>query len=108
MTVSCEVVELVAQVRHALNEAGFEMPGGVGHRMPGLQVSAIPAGVLVAWAMSDGFTALAAAQPGGGSSDGMRIAVQAAVTGLLTSLGYTVMGSSNGDIIVLANDADAG
>ncbi|MFF3139563.1 hypothetical protein [Streptomyces mirabilis] len=100
---SYEVDELVAQVRHALDQAGFELVGGVDRRMPGLQVSETPAGVLVAWMTSHGFTALAD-QPGGDSRDGMRVAVQAAVSGLMTSLGYTVMGTPNGDVIVLVKD----
>jgi hypothetical protein len=76
--------------------------------MPGLRVSGTPAGVLVAWATSDGFAALAADQPGGDCRDGMRAAVQAAVSGLMTALGYTVMWRPNGDIIVLVKDGDAG
>ncbi|MEU1600589.1 hypothetical protein ABZ468_49640 [Streptomyces sp. NPDC005708] len=100
--------ELVAQVRHALDQAGFEVVGGIDRRMTGLQVSETPAGVLVAWAASDGFTALAADQPGGGSRGGIRVAVQAAVSGLMTSLGYPVMGRPNGDIIVLVKDGGAG
>jgi hypothetical protein len=108
MDVSCEMDELVAQVRHALNQAGFEVVGGADRRIPGLQVSESPAGVLVTWAMSDGFTALAADQLGRDDRDGMRVAVQTAVSGLITSLGHTVMGAPNGDIIVLAKDGDAG
>ncbi|MFJ9755611.1 hypothetical protein [Streptomyces sp. NPDC101149] len=100
--------ELVARVRHALNQAGFEVFGGIDRRMPGLQVSETPAGVLVAWATSDGFTALAADQPGGDCGDGMRVAVQTAVSCLMTSLGHPVMGRPNGDIIVLVKDGDAG
>ncbi|MEU1569416.1 hypothetical protein ABZ504_55915 [Streptomyces mirabilis] len=72
----------------------------------GLRVSETRAGVLVAWAASDGFTALAADQPGGACRDGMRVAVQAAVSGLMTSLGYTVTGTLNGDIIVLVKGGD--
>ncbi|MFF3140210.1 hypothetical protein ACFVRU_00365 [Streptomyces sp. NPDC057927] len=34
----------------------------------------------------------------------MRVAVQAAVSGLMTSLGYAVMGTPNGDVIVLVKD----
>ncbi|MCX4427083.1 hypothetical protein [Streptomyces mirabilis] len=100
--------ELVAQVQHALNQAGFEVVGGIDHRTPGLRVSETPAGVLVAWATSDGFAALAADQPGGDCRDGMRVAVQAAVSGLMTSLGYTVIGTLNGDIIVLVKGGDGG
>ncbi|GAA3813675.1 hypothetical protein GCM10022206_60270 [Streptomyces chiangmaiensis] len=76
--------------------------------MTGLQVSETPPGVLVAWATSDGFTALAADRPGHDSRDGMRVAVQAAVSALMISLGYTVMGTPNGDIIVPVKDGDAG
>ncbi|MER7694892.1 hypothetical protein [Streptomyces sp. NPDC097610] len=99
--------ELVAQVRHVLNQAGFEVVGEIDRRMSGLQVSETPAGVLVAWATSDGFTALAADQPGGDCGGGMRVAVQAAVSCLMTSLGYSAMGRPNGDIIVLVKDGDA-
>ncbi|KPI17977.1 hypothetical protein OK006_10401 [Actinobacteria bacterium OK006] len=38
----------------------------------------------------------------------MRVAVQAAVSGLMTSLGYTVIGTLNGDIIVLVKGGDGG
>lgn len=41
---SSEVDELVAQVLHALNQAGFEVVGGGDCQMPGLQVSDTPAG----------------------------------------------------------------
>lgn len=37
----------------------------------------------------------------------MRVAVQAAVSCLMTSLGYSAMGRPNGDIIVLVKDGDA-
>ncbi|MCX4617634.1 MULTISPECIES: hypothetical protein [Streptomyces] len=100
--------ELVARVRHALDQAGFEVVGGVDRRMTGLQVSGTPAGVLVAWATSDGFAALAADQSGGDCRGGMRVAVQAAVSGLMTSLGYPAMGTPNGDLIVLVKDGEAG
>ena len=76
--------------------------------MPGLQVSDTPAGVLVAWATSDEFSALAADKTGGGSRDGMRFAVQAALSALMTSRGYPVIGTPTGDIIVLVKDGDAG
>lgn len=76
--------------------------------MTGLQVSGTPAGVLVAWATSDGFAALAADQSGGDCRCGMRVAVQAAISGLMTSLGYPVMGTPNGDLIVLVKDGEAG
>lgn len=75
--------------------------------MTGLQVSGTPAGVLVAWATSDGFAALAADQSGGDCRGGMRVAVQAAVSGLMTSLGYPAMGTPNGDLIVLVKDGEA-
>ncbi|MEU6650269.1 hypothetical protein ABZ904_12635 [Streptomyces sp. NPDC046900] len=64
--------------------------------------------MLVAWATSDGFAAPAADQLGGDCRDGMRVAVQAAVSGLMTALGYPVMGRPNGDIIVLVKGGDAG
>ncbi|MFI6357396.1 hypothetical protein ACIBJF_33265 [Streptomyces sp. NPDC050743] len=60
--------------------------------------------MLIRWLVSDGFTALASDQPGA-SSDGMRVVVQAAVSGLLVQLGHTVMEPSDGDgLLVLANE----
>jgi hypothetical protein len=63
---------LAAQVRHVLSEAGFYLVAETDDGMPGLRVSEVPEGVLVRWAASDEFTALAASQPGRASNDGMR------------------------------------
>ncbi|MGV9249348.1 hypothetical protein [Streptomyces sp. NPDC003710] len=70
-------------------------------------MSEAPAGVLVSWTTSHGFTALAADQRGA-SSDGMRV-VQAAVAGLLVQCGHTVVEAPDGNgIVVLAEGPAAG
>ncbi|MFF4402647.1 hypothetical protein [Streptomyces sp. NPDC001480] len=71
-------------------------------------MSEAPAGVLVSWTTSHGFTALAADQRGA-SSDGMRVVVQAAVAGLLVQCGHTVVETPDGNgIVVLADGPVAG
>ncbi|MEH0516994.1 MULTISPECIES: hypothetical protein [unclassified Streptomyces] len=71
-------------------------------------MSEAPGGVLVSWTMSHGFTALAAHQRGA-SRDGMRVAVQAAVAGLLVQRGHTVVETPEGNgIVVLADGPAAG
>lgn len=70
---------------------------------PGLEVTEVPAGVLVRWTASDGFTSLARDQPGA-SGDSMQAIVQAAVSGLLLQMGHTVTEPSDGgDLLVLAD-----
>ncbi|MGA4960540.1 hypothetical protein [Streptomyces lavendulocolor] len=95
---------LLAQVRHALLQAGFHLVGEkVDDARPGLAVTQDPAGVLVTWTASDGFISLVKDQPGA-SSDGMQAVVQAAVSGLLLQLGYTVTEpSGGGGLLILAD-----
>ncbi|GGX44224.1 hypothetical protein [Streptomyces chryseus] len=70
-----------------------------------LRVSEDPAGILITWTASDGFSAL---QPGA-AGDNMKAIVQAAVSGLLVQLGHTAKGpSDDGDLLVLAEAPDAG
>ncbi|MGW2940049.1 hypothetical protein ACWDA7_52430 [Streptomyces sp. NPDC001156] len=52
----------------------------------------VPSGLLIEWKASDGFTALAAEQPGT-SHNSMLAIVQAAVSELLARNGYTVTGA---------------
>ncbi len=99
--------ELVSQVSSALVQAGFQVMGDADTGVPGLRVTEVPAGALVGWTASDGFTSLAREQAGRPSSgDSMRVIVQAAVTGLLVQLGHTVTEASDeGDLVVLADTA---
>jgi hypothetical protein len=92
---------LAAQVRHVLSEAGFYLVAQTDGGMPGLRVTEVPEGVLVRWAASDEFTALAASQPGRASNDGMRAVVQAAVSGLLMQRGHIVTAAEEDGILVL-------
>ncbi|MEU6682763.1 hypothetical protein [Streptomyces sp. NPDC046832] len=96
--------QLLVRVRHVLKLAGFLVVDQADDATPGLRVSEVPAGVLVSWTASHGFTALAADQRGA-SSDGMRVAVQAAVVGLLVQRGHSVAEASDGNgIVVLPED----
>ncbi|USQ86095.1 hypothetical protein NFX46_21695 [Streptomyces phaeoluteigriseus] len=97
--------ELVAQVRSALVQAGFQVLGGADTGVPGLRVTEVPAGALISWTASDGFTSLTRDQAGhSASDDSMRAIVQAAVTGLLVQLGHTVTeASGDGDLVVLTD-----
>ncbi|MEU6688285.1 hypothetical protein [Streptomyces sp. NPDC046832] len=95
--------QLLVRVGHVLKLAGFLVVDQADDATPGLRVSEVPAGVLVSWTASHGFTALAADQRGA-SSDGMRVAVQAAV-GLLVQRGHSVAEASDGNgIVVLPED----
>ncbi|MGW0917152.1 hypothetical protein ACWD1Z_36435 [Streptomyces sp. NPDC002784] len=96
--------DLLAQVRHALLQAGFHLVAeDAEDGRPGLSVSETPAGVLVKWTASDGFTALAKDQPGA-SCGSMQAMVQAAVSGLLLQLGHTVTESPDGvGLLILAD-----
>ncbi|WP_114041667.1 hypothetical protein [Streptomyces sp. SDr-06] len=101
---------LLTQVRHALQQAGFQLTdnNGAAASGPGLAVTQVPAGVLIKWTASDGFTALANDQPGI-SGDSMHTAVQAAITGLLLQLGHTLTNpSQGGDVLVLDDRPDGG
>ncbi|MGW1562993.1 hypothetical protein ACWCQ1_41810 [Streptomyces sp. NPDC002144] len=99
--------QLVGWVRHALKLAGFHIVEA-DDAAPGLRLSETPAGVLVSWTTSHGFTALAADQRGA-SSDGMRVVVQAAVAGLPAQCGHTVAEAPDGNgIVVLADGPAAG
>lgn len=102
---SCAHPDLLIQVRHALAQAGFHLVGeDAADNRPGLTVTTVPAGVLVRWTASDGFTSLAKDQPGA-SGDSMRAIVQAAVSGLLVQLGHTVTEPAHGgDLLILADD----
>nr|WP_024127677.1 hypothetical protein [Streptomyces sp. F12]AHE40441.1 Hypothetical protein pFRL6_354 [Streptomyces sp. F12] len=100
--------KLVGRVCYALKLAGFHVVDEADDAATGLRVSETPAGVLVSWTTSHGFTALAADQRGA-SSDGMRVAVQAAVAGLLVQCGHTVVETPDGNgIVVLADGQAAG
>ncbi|MDX2576740.1 hypothetical protein PV332_14800 [Streptomyces scabiei] len=100
--------QLVGRVRHALKLAGFHIVDEADDAAPGLRVSEAPAGVLVNWTTSHGFTALTTDQRGA-SSDGMRVVVQAAVAGLLVQCGHTVVETPDGNgIVVLADRPAAG
>ncbi len=96
--------DLLEQVRHALVQAGFHLAREDTHDSePGLAVTKVPAGVLVRWTASDGFTSLANDQPGA-SVDRMHTIVRAAVSGLLVQLGHTVTEPpGSGDLLVLAD-----
>ncbi|MGW1564759.1 hypothetical protein ACWCQ1_51430 [Streptomyces sp. NPDC002144] len=99
--------QLVGRVRHVLKVAGFHIVDEADDGAPGLRVSAGPAGVLVNWTASHGFTALAADQRGA-SGGGMRVVVQAAVAGLLVQCGHTVVEAPDGNgIVVLADGPGA-
>jgi hypothetical protein len=102
--VSCAPAELVSQVSSALVQAGFVL-GDADTGVPGLRVIEVPAGALVSWTASNGFTSLARDQARrAGSNDSMRVLVQAAVAGLLTQRGHTVTeASQEGDLVVLAD-----
>ncbi|MFI1660437.1 hypothetical protein ACH4ZU_36820 [Streptomyces sp. NPDC020472] len=101
-------LQLLGQVRHALKLAGFHVVDQADDTTPGLRVSEAPTGVLVSWTTSHGFTALAADQREA-SSDGMRVVVEAAVTGLLVQRGHTVAEAPDGNgIVVLAEESAAG
>ncbi|MFF3699207.1 hypothetical protein [Streptomyces sp. NPDC002221] len=94
--------ELAGRVRHVLKLAGFHVVDEADHVTPGLKVEAVPAGVVVSWTASHGFTALASDQRNA-SSDGMRVVVQAAVAGLLVECGHTVVETADRTgIVVLA------
>ncbi|MCW8102716.1 hypothetical protein [Streptomyces tauricus] len=94
---------LLAQVRHALLQAGFPLVAqSEDDGRPGLSVTEVPAGVLVAWTASDEFTALTKDKPGT-SGDRMHELVQAAVSGLLLQQGHTVTEPAAGaDLLILA------
>ncbi|MEU8679658.1 hypothetical protein [Streptomyces sp. NPDC048560] len=96
--------DLLPQVRHALIQAGFYLVGeDAEDSRPGLAVTKVPAGALVKWTASDGFTALAKDQPGV-SGDSMKAVVQAAVSGLLLQLGHSVVEPEDGGgLLVLAD-----
>ncbi|WP_327686506.1 hypothetical protein [Streptomyces sp. NBC_00467] len=96
MPVSSVPSDLLSQVRRALLQAGFHLKGeGAEDGGPGLSVTEVPAGVLVKWTASDGFTALAEDQLTT-SGDSMQAVVQAAVSGLLLQLGHTVTEAPDG------------
>ncbi|MEV7182322.1 hypothetical protein [Kitasatospora sp. NPDC093679] len=101
--VSAPPSDLLLKVRHALMQAGFRVDeASDGH--PGLSVRDVPAGVVVRWAVSDGFAALAHEQPHA-RDENLKAVVQAAVAGLLAQLGHTVTSlSDDGDLIVLAQE----
>ncbi|MFE6098130.1 hypothetical protein ACFQ7M_40215 [Streptomyces massasporeus] len=100
--------QLLGRVRHALKLAGFHVADEADDTTPGLRVNETPAGVLVSWTTSHGFTALAVDQRGA-SSGGMRVVVQAAVAGLLVQCGHTVGETPDGNsIVVLAEGPAAG
>ncbi len=102
---SCAPAELVSQVSSALIQAGFHVLGDADTGVPGLRVTEVPAGALVSWTASDGFTSLARERTGRTASDDtMRVIVQAAVSGLLVQLGHTVTETPDeGDLVVLAD-----
>ncbi|MEV6742378.1 hypothetical protein AB0N14_38105 [Streptomyces sp. NPDC051104] len=102
--VSCPA-ELVSQVSSALVQAGFHVLGDADTGFPGLRVTEVPAGALVSWTASDGFTSLAREQAGRGpSDDDMGAIIQAAVSGLLVQLGHTVAETPDGaDLVVLVD-----
>ncbi|EFL20008.1 predicted protein [Streptomyces sp. C] len=85
-------------------QVGFQVVGEAGEDSgPGLVVTAVPAGVLVRWAASDGFASLAKGQPS--ASGGLQVIVHAAVSGLLVQLGYSVKESADGgQLLVLADE----
>ncbi|MFC4612901.1 hypothetical protein ACFO9E_34915 [Streptomyces maoxianensis] len=93
----------------ALVQAGFPVLGDTDTGVPGLRVSEVPAGALVSWTASDGFTSLAREQASrAASDDSMRVIVQAAVSGLLVQLRHTVAETPDGgDLMVLANAVTA-
>ncbi|MEU6594131.1 hypothetical protein ABZ923_33825 [Streptomyces sp. NPDC046881] len=78
--------ELAGRVCRALKLAGFHVVDEADDTALGLKVGETPMGVLVSWMASHGFTALAADQRAA-SGDGIRMAVRAAVAGLLSSAG---------------------
>ncbi|MEU0946893.1 hypothetical protein ABZ379_29760 [Streptomyces canus] len=88
----------------ALVQAGFVL-GNADTGVPGLRVIEVPAGALVSWTTSDGFTALACDHARrAGTDDSMRVLVQAAVAGLLIQRGHTVTEApQEGDLVVLAD-----
>jgi len=94
--------DLCAQVRHVLSEAGFHIAAeDAESARPGLVVTAVPAGVLIRWRVSDAFTSLVREQPRV-SGDSMQAIVHAAVSGLLVQLGHTVTEPADGgDLLVL-------
>ncbi|MET7436224.1 hypothetical protein ACFYQQ_28415 [Streptomyces sp. NPDC005496] len=87
-------LEFAAQIRRALETAGFTVVNDAESGRPGLRVQEDAAGVMVSWTASHGFEALAdqsrssANEPAAG--DSMRDVIEAALIGLLTQLGHTV------------------
>ncbi|MER7483131.1 hypothetical protein ABTX60_36750 [Streptomyces sp. NPDC126510] len=66
----------------------------------------VPAGALVSWTASDGFTALSRDQAGlAASDDSMKVIVHTAVAGLLVQLGHTVTETPDGDGLVVLAEA---
>jgi hypothetical protein len=100
--VTSALPEFVSEVKRALTQAGFHLAEDADDRHPGLRVMPVPPGALIKWTASDGFTALAADQPGA-SGDAMKAIVQAAVSGLLVQFGHTVTESPDGvHLLVMA------
>jgi hypothetical protein len=98
--------ELVSRVSSCLAQAGFQVLGDADSAIPGLRVTEVPAGALVSWTASDGFTALARDQAGHASShDSMKVIVQAAVAGLLVQLGHPVTETPHGGGLVVLTEA---
>ncbi|MFE0804304.1 hypothetical protein [Streptomyces sp. NPDC058812] len=99
-------IELVRQVTSALVRAGFPVLGDGEADRPGLRVVEIPAGAVVRWTASDGFTSLARDQGGRpAGEDRLQVMVQAAVTGVLVELGHTVAVAPDGADLLVRSEA---
>ncbi|WP_411073294.1 hypothetical protein [Streptomyces sp. cmx-4-25] len=104
--------DLVEEVCHALEQAGFPLVHTTDDCSPGLRAKEVEAGVMVSWNASDGFAALAGEQRAdsgrdkNASGDSMRTIVHAAVSGLLLQLGYTIVERpGDGELLVLSRGA---
>lgn len=103
---SCTPAELVSRVSSCLIQSRFQVLGDTDSGIPGLRVTEAPAGALVSWTASDGFTALSRDQAGHAAShDSMRVIVQAAVAGLLVQLGHTVTAMPDGGGLMVLTEA---
>lgn len=94
---------LLAEIRHALIQAGFHLVGDdVKDGRPGLAVTEAPTGALVKWTTSHEFNSLGRELLK--ATNSMQASVQAAVAGLLVQMGYTVAEApDSAGLLVLAD-----
>lgn len=90
---------LVWNVREALHQAGFHLVGGADPHLPGLLVTQTPDEVVISWRSAGFFPA------GQERSARTRAMVTAAVSGVLTGLGFTLRELPDGADLVVLTDA---